>query len=167
MARIPAFTGHASLYRTLQVWASVQRVVGIRQNVVVLTQVPGEPCVTTLGDCTGPSGGTSVASNQSYRQVCQGPYRQAWVEVCRSNGGTGPVTRVDRGCGDCTPPPPPPPPPTCASGALCFTPEAGTICQCPSGEICRPRCSTTRVCLFPPLCWSETTCSVNSSCQPV
>jgi len=101
MAALPRFTAEASLYRTRQQWAPLQRYPGPLQNQLVPAQVSGEPCVTTVGSCTPPSGGTSIASNQGFRQVCQGPSQVAWVEVCRSDWGTGRVTSVDRGCEPC------------------------------------------------------------------
>jgi hypothetical protein len=78
---------------------------------------------------------------------------------------------------DPPPPPPPPPPGTCGSGGLCMTAAGTTVCACPPGETCRPRCGP-RICevnwllclLFPPIgCLPQCSpglCSTDSFCQP-
>jgi hypothetical protein len=68
-----------------------------------------------------------------------------------------------------------PPLPTCEPGALCSLPGT-TVCGCPSGQTCAPRCGP-RICevnallclLFPPLgCLPQCSpglCSIDSFCQ--
>jgi hypothetical protein len=143
MAALPRFAAEASLYRTRQQWAPLQRYAGPLQSQLVPAQVAGEPCVTTSGACTPPSGGTSIASNQGFRQVCEGPSQVAWVEVCRSNWGTGPVTSVNRGCDPCG---------DGSGGGGGGTGDGGNPCApgtpcagscCPAGSVCSTVVGTT------------------------
>jgi hypothetical protein len=138
--RIPGFTAGMSLYRPGEPYGSEAKSAR-RNNIVngdsvipaptlnsqvVPAQVLREPCLSIQGNCTPPSGGTSIANNHGFRQVCRGPSQVAWVEVCRWPSGTGLITGIDRGCAPCRlePPPPPPPPP--------LPPPPPPPCGCPS-----------------------------------
>ena len=114
--RIPQFTADMSLYRRGERYGSQakpgrinNRVNGVSfssaslngQVVPAQLQGPEDVCVSVQGRCTPPSGGTSIATNQGFRQVCRGPSQVAWVDVCRWPNATGRITSVERGCNSC------------------------------------------------------------------
>src|SRR6476661_3387654 len=102
--RIPGFTADMSLYTRTERYGSEPKPArrnNITNSQVVPAQAQREPCLWIQGNCTPPSGGTSIATNHGFRQVCRGPSQVAWVEICRWPSGTGPITSVDRGCEPC------------------------------------------------------------------